>query len=101
VLVGGSDLLDLDEVSVARTVIAHAGGVGFRRLALTEGKGAAPVRSPGAVIVTDDGLRLAVAESDTVDGHGSTSPEGGCGPAKTKQVPILAGFALHALSSQT
>jgi ABC-type glutathione transport system ATPase component len=31
-LVRGSDLLDGNEVSVARTAIAHAGGVGFRRL---------------------------------------------------------------------
>jgi len=58
-LVGGGELLDLDEISVARTVIAHAGGVGFRRLALTEGEGAAPVGRPGAVIITDDRLGLA------------------------------------------
>jgi hypothetical protein len=75
VLVSGLDLFDLDEVSVARTTIAQAGSVGFGRLALTEGEGAVLVRRPGAVIVTDDGLRLAVAESYVVGGHDSTSPE--------------------------
>jgi len=34
-LVGGSDLLDGDELSVARSAIAHTGGVGFRRLTPT------------------------------------------------------------------
>ena len=28
-LVGGNELLDLDEVSITRTAIPHAGGVGF------------------------------------------------------------------------
>ena len=67
-LVGGSDL-DLDDVSVARTTIPHAGGVGFRSLAPTDGEGATPVRRPGAVIVTHDGLGFAVAECDEVGGH--------------------------------
>jgi hypothetical protein len=77
VLVGGGKLLDLDQVGVARTAIAHAGGVDFRRLAHTKGKGAVRVRRPGAVIVADDALGLAVAESDLVDGHGGTPFEGG------------------------
>ena len=42
-LIGGFKLLDLDEVGVARTPLAHAGGMGLRLVALTEGKGAAPV----------------------------------------------------------
>jgi hypothetical protein len=69
VVVGGSDLVDLDDVSVARTTIPHAGGVGFRSLAPTEGEGATPVRRPGAVIVTHDGLGFVVAECDEVGGH--------------------------------
>src|SRR6266566_4445181 len=76
VLVGGSDLLDADELSVPRTAIAHPGGVGFRRLAPTEGERASPIRRPGAVIVTDDGLGLAVAESDLVDGHSASPADG-------------------------
>ena len=67
-LVGGSDL-DLDNVSVARTTIPHAGGMGFRSLAPTDGEGATPVRRPGAVIVTHDGLGFAVTECDEVGGH--------------------------------
>jgi len=43
VLVGGSDLLDVDELGVPRTAIAHPGGVGFGRFAPTEGAGAPPV----------------------------------------------------------
>jgi hypothetical protein len=66
VLVGGSDL-DLDDVSVARTTIPHAGGMGFRSLAPTES--ATPVRRPGAVIVTHDGLGFVVAECDEIGGH--------------------------------
>src|SRR5712671_3687084 len=73
VLVGDSDLLDVDELGVPRTAIAHPGGVGFGRFAPTEGEGAPLVRCPGAVIVTDDGLGLAVAESDLVDSHGGAS----------------------------
>jgi hypothetical protein len=34
VLVGGRDLLDGNQLSVARAAIAHAGGVVFRRLCL-------------------------------------------------------------------
>jgi hypothetical protein len=68
VLVGGSDL-DLDNVGVARTTIPHAGGMGFRSLAPTDGEGATPVRRPGAVIVTHDGLGFVVAECDEVGGH--------------------------------
>jgi hypothetical protein len=71
----GGDLLDFNEVSVARTLIAHAGGMGFRRTTSTNDDGAAPVRRPGAVIVTHDGLGLAVAESDLVDRHCGTSPK--------------------------
>ena len=67
-LVGGSDL-DLDDVSVARTTIPHAGGVGFRCLAPTESESATLVRRPRAVIVTHDGLGFAVAECDEVGGH--------------------------------
>ena len=37
ILVVAGDLLDVDQLSVARTVIAHASGVGLRRLAPTEG----------------------------------------------------------------
>jgi hypothetical protein len=70
---GDSDLLDVDELGVPRTAIAHPGGVGFGRFAPTEGEGAPLVRCPGAVIVTDDGLGLAVAESDLVDSHGGAS----------------------------
>jgi hypothetical protein len=77
VLVAGSDLLNSNELSVARTAIAHAGGVGFRRLTPTEGQGATPVRRPRAVIVTDDGLSFAVAECDVVNGHSGIPPEGG------------------------
>ena len=68
-VVGGSDLVDLDDVSVARTTIPHAGGVVVRHLALGEGNGAVPVRRPGAVIVTHDGLGFVVAECDEVGGH--------------------------------
>jgi len=69
VLVGGSDLVDLDDVSVARTTIPHAGGMGFRSLAPTERESATPVRRPGAVIVTHDGLGFVVAECDEIGGH--------------------------------
>jgi hypothetical protein len=48
-----------------------------RHLALGEGNGAVPVRRPGAVIVTEDGSGLAVAERDLINGHGGTSFEGG------------------------
>ena len=67
-LVGGSDL-DLDDVSVARTTIPHTGGMGFRSLASTERESATPVRRPGAVIVTHDGLGFVVAECDEIGGH--------------------------------
>ena len=46
-----------------------SGGVDFRSLAPTEGESATPVRRPGAVIVTHDGLGFAVAECDEVGGH--------------------------------
>jgi hypothetical protein len=36
-LVRGSDLLDSNQLSVARTAIAQAGGVAFRRFTPTEG----------------------------------------------------------------
>ena len=72
VLIGSGDLLNVDELSVAWTAVAQAGGVGFR-FAPVEGHGASLVRRPGAVKVTDDGLGLAVAESDLVDSHGGTS----------------------------
>ena len=67
-LVGGSDL-DFDDVSVARTTIPQAGGMGFRSLAPTDGEGSTPVRRPGAVIVTHDGLSFVVAECDEIGGH--------------------------------
>ena len=72
VLVGGGDLLDVDELSVAWTAVAQAGGVGFR-FAPMEGHGTSLVRRPSAVKVTDDGLGLAVAKGDLVDGHSGTS----------------------------
>jgi len=72
VLIGGGDLLNVDELSVAWTAVAQAGGVGFR-FAPVEGHGTSLVRRPGAVKVTDDGLRLAVAKGGLVDGHGGTS----------------------------
>jgi hypothetical protein len=37
-LVRGGALLDLDEVGVAWSAIAHTGSMGFRRLALAEGE---------------------------------------------------------------
>jgi len=74
-LVVDSDLLHLNEVSVSRTLVAQPISVGFGRIAPAESGGAAPVRSPGAVIVTDDGLRLAVTESDMVGRHCGTSPK--------------------------
>jgi hypothetical protein len=72
VLIGGGDLLNVDELSVAWTAVAQAGGVGFR-FAPVEGHGTSLVRRPGAVKVTDDGLGLAVAKGDLVDGHSGTS----------------------------
>jgi hypothetical protein len=77
VLVDGDDLLDGNQLSVARTPIAHPGGVNFCRLALRKGDGASPVRRPGAVIITNDGLGLAVAKRDLVVGHRGTSFKGG------------------------
>ena len=76
-VVGGGDLLDLNEVRVTRALIAQPGGVGFRRTTLPDGDRAAPVRRPGAVIVTDDSLALAVAKSDLVGRYSGTSPEVG------------------------
>src|SRR5438105_8952376 len=69
VLVRGSHLLDRDDVSVARTTIPQAGGLGLRSFAPTEGESATPVCRPGAVIVTHDGLGFAVAECDEVGSH--------------------------------
>jgi L-alanine-DL-glutamate epimerase-like enolase superfamily enzyme len=69
VLVGGSDLLDVDKLRIPGAEIAHPGGVVFRHLALGEGNGAAPVRRPGAVIVTKDGSGLAVAKRDSINGQ--------------------------------
>src|ERR1700757_4909825 len=43
--------------------------MGLRSRAPTEGESAPPVRRPGAVIVTHDGLGFAVAECDEVGGH--------------------------------
>ena len=76
-LVGGSDRLDVDELGVPRTAIAHPGGV-----VPTEGEGASPFRRPGAVIVSDDGLGLAVAERNLADRHGGPSFEGGRHPSE-------------------
>jgi hypothetical protein len=75
VLVGGSDLLDGNQLSVTWTAIAHAGGMGFCRLTPTDSEGATPIRRPRTVIVTDDGLGFAVAECDVIDGHGGVPPE--------------------------
>src|SRR5215813_11802923 len=69
-VVGGGDLLDLNEVRVTRALIAQPGGVGFRRITLPGGDRAAPVRRPGA-----DGLAL--AESDLIGRHSVTSLEVG------------------------
>jgi hypothetical protein len=44
--------------------------VGFRHLALAERKGAASIRRPAAVVVTNDDLGLAITESDAVAHHG-------------------------------
>ena len=70
VLVGGDDLLDGNQLSVARTAVAHAGSVDFCRLTPPEGERATTIRRPRTVIVTDDGLGFAVAKCDVVDGHG-------------------------------
>jgi len=77
VLVGGRDLLDGNQLSVARAAIAHAGGVVFRRLSPTQGEGAMLVGRPRAVIVADDSLGFAVAKCNAVDGHSGIPPEGG------------------------
>jgi hypothetical protein len=47
VLVGGGDLVDVDEVRVARAAIAPADGVGVCPITLTVGDGTAPVGRPG------------------------------------------------------
>ena len=70
VLVGGDDLLDGNQLSVARTAVAHAGSVDFCRLTPPEGERATTIGRPRTVIVTDDGLGFAVAKCDVVDGHG-------------------------------
>jgi hypothetical protein len=64
----------VDKLGIPRAAIAHPGSVVFRHLALGEGKGAVPMRRPGAVIVTEDGSGLAVAKRDLI---GGTSFEGG------------------------
>ena len=76
VLVAGRELLNGNQLSVARAVIAHAGGVVFRRLSPTQGEGAMLVGRPCALIVADDGLGFAVAKCDAVDGHSSIPPDG-------------------------
>jgi hypothetical protein len=90
-VVGGNDLLHLDEVSVAWTAIPHARGVDFRSLAPMEGESATPIRRPRAVVVTDDGLGLAVAECDLVGGHSAIDFERGRGlnPAHRTVPPRL------------
>jgi len=60
------------------------GGMRFRHLALAETKGAAPVRRPAAVIISDYGLGFATTKSDAVAPHGSLSPERDCELATTK-----------------
>ena len=72
-LVGGSDLLDVDKLRIPRAEITHPGGVVFRHLALGDGNGAVPVRRPGAVMVTEDGSGLAVAKRDLMNRRGGTS----------------------------
>ena len=59
-------------------------GMRFRHLALPEIKGAAPVRRPAAVIITDYGLGLAITESDAILPHGSLLPEHDSELATTK-----------------
>jgi hypothetical protein len=81
-LVVGGDLLDLNDVSVARTLISHPSGVSFRRITLMDGDSAAPVRRPGAVIITNDGLGLSIAESYLVGRHRGTSPPAAVIPVK-------------------
>ena len=47
----------------------------FRHLALAEIKRAAPVRRPAAVIISDDGLGLAITKSDAIAPHGPLLPK--------------------------
>jgi hypothetical protein len=75
VLVRGRDLLDGNQLSVARAAIAHAGGVVFRRLSPRQCEGAMLVSRPRAVIVADDSLGFAVAEYDLVGGQSGIPPE--------------------------
>jgi hypothetical protein len=77
-LVVGGDLLDLNDVGVTRTLIAHPSGMIFRRITLIGGDSAAPVRRPGAVEITNDGLGLTISERDVVGLHRVTSRRGGC-----------------------
>jgi hypothetical protein len=65
------EFLDFDEVGIARAALAHTGSMRFRHLALAEIKGAAPVRRPAAVIISDYGLGLAITKSDAIAPHGS------------------------------
>ena len=88
-LVAGSDLLNSNELSVAWAAIAHAGGVGFCRLTPTEGERATPVRRPRTVIVTDDGLRFAVAKCDAVDGHSGIPPEAGWFTIRRMEIEMI------------
>src|ERR1700726_4235307 len=48
----------------------------FRRFTLIDSDSAASVSRSGAIVVTDDGLGLAIAESDAVGRHRGTSSEG-------------------------
>jgi hypothetical protein len=52
-VLGGGDLLDVDEVRVARAAIAPADDVGVCPITLAAGDGAAPVGRPGIFKVTD------------------------------------------------
>src|SRR6516162_7943476 len=62
----------------------------FRHLTLAEIKGAAPVRRPAAVIISDYGLGFAITKSDAIAAHGSLLPERDCELATTKvRTPIV------------
>jgi hypothetical protein len=98
VLVGGSDLLNGNELSVPRAAIAHAGGVGFCRLTLPKVEGATPVGRPRAVIVADDSLCFAVAECDVVGGQVASPFERGCPDGRQARVAtgFMSGRSTHA-----
>jgi hypothetical protein len=70
-----------------RRIFSRIVALRFRHLALAEIKGAAPVRRPAAIVITDYGLGLAITESDAIALHGSLLPEHDCELATTKARP--------------